>query len=168
MPVVTNKRFEASTLQVALRNVGRFWQFLLQHTRPSQILAATVLTLLAGLTEGLALVLLLPLLHLLDSAASPTQSKAWLPEVLQSLGIQPNLVGILTIFLGLVAARSLVNRERGLYLCALELDFIRDVRVGLYSGIAHANWPFLRKMRSTDLLSALTAETDRLDLATHF
>jgi ATP-binding cassette subfamily C protein len=167
-PAVTKGRSEDSALQ-AFHEIRRFGWFLLQRTRPSQVLIATVLALLGGLSEGLTLVLLIPLLRLLDPAAGSAQeSNAWLPHVLQSFGIRPNLVGVLTIFLGLVVARSLINRQRGLYLSALRLNLIRDIRIGLYSGIAHANWSFLRRMRSTDLLSALTAEADRLDSAALF
>jgi ATP-binding cassette subfamily C protein len=165
---MTAERFQASAPQV-FREIVRFWRFLLQHTSPTRIAIATALTLLAGLSEGLALALLIPLLRFLDTGMNSAQeSEAWLPHVLQFLGIRPNLVGILTIFLGLVAARSLINRQRGLYVNALRLDFIRDMRIGLYSGIAHANWLFLRRMRSTDFLSALTAETDRFNYASHF
>jgi ATP-binding cassette, subfamily C, bacterial len=162
---VTDEPSEASALQ-AFREMGRFWQFLLQRTKRSQILIATVLALLGGLSEGLTLVLLIPLLGLLDPAAGSAQeSQAGLPHVLQFLGIQPNLVGVLAIFLTSVVARSLINRQRSVYLSALRLYVIRDIRIGLYSGIAHANWSFLRSMRSTDLLSALTAETGRLEAA---
>jgi len=158
----------ASALQ-AFREIGRFWRFLLQRTSPSRILTATFLALLASLSEGLTLIFLIPLLRLLDPATGLSlDSKAWLPHVLQGLGIRPNLVGVLTIFLGLVAARSLINRQRNLYLTALRLDLMRDIRIGLYSGIAHAKWSFLRRIRPSDLLSALTAETDRLDSAAHF
>jgi ATP-binding cassette subfamily C protein len=164
-PAVTDERSEASALQ-AFREIWRFWRFLVQRTSPSRIWIATVLALLGGVSEGLTLVLLIPLLRLLDPAAGSAQeSKAWLPHVLQSLGIEPNLIGVLTIFLGLVAARSLINRQRSVYVSALRLDIIRDIRIGLYSGVAHANWSFLRRMRPTDLLSALTAETGRLDSA---
>lgn len=162
---MTSKRSEVSTRQ-AFREIGRFWRFLLQHTSPLQILVATLLALLASLSEGLALVVLIPLLRSLDPAAGSAHGS--LSHVLQSLNIQPNLVGILMIFLGLVTVRALINRQRGLYLGALRLNLMRDIRVGLYSGIAHANWPFLRRMRPTELLTALTAETDRLDSAALF
>jgi ATP-binding cassette subfamily C protein len=106
---------------------------------------------------------------LLDPAAASAQGpEAWLPHALQSWDIRPSLVAVLIIFLGVVAARSVINRVRGLYLGALRLNLMGDIRIGLYSGIAHANWSFLRKMRPPDLLSALTAETDRVDSAVLF
>src|SRR6266566_1435083 len=129
MPAVTEERSEASALR-AFREMGRFWRFLLQKTSPSQIFTATGLALFGALSEGLTLVLLIPLLRLLDpAAASAQESKAWLPNVLEFVGIRPNLVGILMIFLGLVAARSVINRQRGLYLSALRLNLLRDIRI---------------------------------------
>jgi len=162
---VTGERSEASALR-AFREIARFWRFLLQRTSLWQIFIATSVALFGALSEGLTLVLLIPLLRLLDPAtASAQDTKGWLPHVLQSAGVRPNITGILMIFLCLVAARSLINRQRRLYLSALRLNLMRDIRIKLYSGIAHANWSFLRKMRPADLLSALTAEIDRLDNA---
>jgi ATP-binding cassette subfamily C protein len=165
---VTDERSELSAQQ-AFREIGRFGRFLFQRTGPSQMLIATLLALLGGLSEGVTLSLLLSLLRLLDSAAgSARESMTWLPHVFQSLGIRLNLLGFLTIFLGMAAARSLINRQRFLYLSTLRLNLMRNMRVGLYSGIAQANWPFLRRARPGDLLSALTAEIDRLDVAAHY
>ncbi len=92
----------------------------------------------------------------------------WLPPLLHSLGVQLNLISVLALFLCLAAARSLLNRQGDVYSNGLRLNFLRDTRVGLYSAIAHANWSFLRQRRPADLLSALTAETDRLDSAVYY
>jgi ABC-type transport system involved in cytochrome bd biosynthesis fused ATPase/permease subunit len=93
---------------------------------------------------------------------------AWLPPLLHSLGVQLNLISVLALFLCLAAARSLLNRQGDVYSNGLRLNFLRDTRVGLYSAIAHANCSFLRQRRPADLLSALTAETDRLDSAVYY
>jgi ATP-binding cassette, subfamily C, bacterial len=162
---VSDERSPSSALD-AILEIGRFWRFLLQYTSSRQILVASALALLASLSEGLTLVILVPLLRLLDPATGYEQASMAAPShILQSLGIRLNLVGVLTIFLCVAAARSLINRQRTLYFSALRLQAVRDMRIGLYSAIARANWSFLRKIRRTDLLSALTAEAERLDFA---
>jgi ATP-binding cassette subfamily C protein len=165
---VNEERTSSSVLD-ALRQIVRFWRALLTGVGARQALAASALVLLSGLSEGLALLFLIPLLQSLDPTASPLQGgAAWLSQRLQDVGLRLNLIGVLVFFLGLVAARSVLNRQRELNLNGLRLKFLRDTRVGLYSAIAHANWSFLRRKRPADLLSALTAETDRLDTAVHY
>ena len=152
-----------------IHEIGRFWRLLLQNTSPSQILLVNSLVLLASVSEGFMLGLLLPLLHALDPSGRPTEeSGAALARILRYFDIQPNLSGVLGIFLSFVVIRSLINRQRQLYFNALRLYVVRGIRIALYSGIAHANWLFLKKMRTSDLLSALTTETDRIDRAIHY
>ena len=153
----------------AVRQIRRFWQLLLQRTTPRRVLIVGTLALSASLTEALALFLLVPLLQMLDPTAGAGQSaKAWFSYLLQSLGVRPNLLVVLAIFVAIMTTRSLINRQASLHLESLQLDLIRNVRVDLYSAIAHANWSFLRHARRSEFLSALTVETDRLDLAVHF
>lgn len=153
----------------ALRQIVRFWQALLGRVSLRQALVASALTLLGGLSEGLALLYVVPLVRSLDAAADSMQEgMAWLPQLLNRFGLQSSLIGVLTVFIGLVSARSLLIRQSDLYLSGLHLNLIRDVRVELYSAIAHANWSFLRQKRPATLLSALTTECERLDSAVHF
>ena len=141
---------KASALQ-AFREIGRFWRLLLQGTRPSQILIATVLALMAGLTELTPLVLLIPLLHLLDPAAGSTQdSQAWLPHVLQYLAFH-HLFDILQIFLGLVVG-PIANQSPTWSLfdrCPAQFP-ARYTRSTLFRHRAR-KLVVLRRMRPTDL-----------------
>ena len=153
----------------ALRQIVRFWGTLLAQAGARKMLLASALTLLSGLSEGLALLFLAPLIQSLDPVAGAKEgAMAWLPQFAQRFGMRLNLVGVLALFLGVVVVRSFLNRQRDLTLIRLRLNFLRDTRVGLYSAIAHANWSFLRERRPADLLSALTAETDRLNNAVYY
>lgn len=152
----------------ALRQIAGVWRIILSRITRRQFLIATLLTLLAGLSEGLSLLALAPLLQSLNGAAPIEGPLAWLPGTLRGFGFQPGLEAYLFVVLGLVVARSLLSGRRDLYLTTLRLDLIRDMRADLYSAIAHANWPFLRQKRTADLLSALTGDADRLDSVFHF
>ena len=164
-----NEARSSASVVDALREIVRFWRALLKQAGARQVLVASGLALLSGLSEGLALLFLIPLIGSLDAAATPAQgAMAWLPPLLHSLGVRLNLISVLALFLCLAAARSLLNRQGDVYSTGLRLNFLRDTRVGLYSAIAHANWAFLRQRRPADLLSALTAETDRLDSAVYY
>lgn len=164
-----NEEPSAASVLEALRQIVRFWRTLLAQAGGRKMLVASALTLLSGLSEGLALLFLAPLIQSLDPSAGAIEgAMAWLPQLLQRFGMRLNLIGVLTLFFALVVARSFLIRQSDLELTRLRLNFLRDARVGLYSAIAHANWSFLRQRRPADLLSALTAETDRLDSAVYF
>jgi ATP-binding cassette subfamily C protein len=153
----------------ALRQICRFWRLLFERTTAARLLGASSLILIAGLSEGSTLILLIPLLQTLDpSAVNGAPSSSWLHSIFQSVGLRPTLVGILAVFIVFVTVRSLIVRLRDLTLYTLRLQLIRNIRVRLYSAIAHASWSFLRRNRRADYLTALTSETDRLDRAVYF
>ncbi|RTL82487.1 MAG: ABC transporter ATP-binding protein [Hyphomicrobiales bacterium] len=159
----------AATVLDALRQIARFWRLLVAEVGARRLFIASALALSSGLSEGAALLFLVPLIQSLDPAGGPTQGPmTWLPHWLQRLGVQLNLTSVLAIFIAVAAARSLLNRRSDLYLTNLRLNFLSETRVRLYSAIAHANWSFLRRLRPADLLAALTAETDRLDTAVYY
>jgi ATP-binding cassette subfamily C protein len=165
---VNEERSSTSVLD-ALHQIVQFRRMLLARVGLRQALVASALVLLSGLSEGLALLFLIPLIRSLDAAAGAAQgAAAWLPQLLQGFGLRLNLTGVLALFIGVVTARSFLNRQRSFYLNGLRLNLVRDIRVGLYSAIAYANWSFLRRRRPATLLSALTAEADRLDNAIYF
>ena len=149
----------------ALRQIGRFWRLVFERTTVARLLVASCLILIAGLSEGSALILLIPLLQTLNNGAP---SSSWLHNIFQSIDLRPTLVGVLAVFILVVMARSLIVLLRDLTLYELRLQLIRNIRVRLYSAIAHASWTFLRQNRRADYLTALTSETDRLDQAAYF
>ena len=158
----------ASTFQ-ALRQIIRFWRALFEQAGTQNVLVGNALSLLAGLSEGLALLFLVPLIQTLDPTAGVAQgATSWLPQLLKSVGINLDLSGVLALFIGLAASRALLSRQSDLYLSSLRFNFSREIQVRLYSAIAHANWAFLRRRRPADLLAALTTETDRLDAAVSY
>ena len=149
----------------AMRQIGRFWRVVFERTTAARLLVASGLILIAGLSEGSTLILLIPLLQTLNNEAP---SSWWLHNIFQSVGLRPTLVGVLAVFILFVTARSLIVRLRDLTLYKLRLQLIRNIRIRLYSAIAHASWSFLRGNRRADYLTALTSETDRLDRAAYF
>lgn len=163
------KNNSPAAIREALRQIILFGRSLLARIGARRMSGASALALLAGLSEGLALLFLVPLIQSLDPAGGAAQGpEARIPAMLRQFGVKLDLVGVLALFVALAAARALLARQSDLYLTALRLNFLRDVRVDLYSAIAHANWTFLRQRRPADLLAALTAETDRLDTAVYF
>lgn len=127
------------------------------------------LILAAGLTDGIGLVMLVPLLESLDRTAPPNglAAKA-LTRLCAAAGLPLTLPTLILIFLMLVASRAVMVRSRDMRLTDIRLHMIARLRVRLYRAIAHASWPFLSQSRSADLSAALITEVDRVGQGTFF
>ena len=100
----------------ALRQIGHFWRLVFERTTAARLLVASGLILIAGLSEGSTLILLIPLLQTLDNGAP---SASWLHNLFQGVGLRPTLVGVLAVFIVFVTVRSLIVRLRDLTLYTL-------------------------------------------------
>jgi len=139
-------------------------------TLPRQVVLALVLMGGLTLTEGVGLLLLVPLLQLagLDiqtgGAGRVVELIAWL---FGAANLHPSLLVVLGVYLAVIAARALLLRRQMIAITELHTRFAAHLRVRLYRAISGADWPFLARCRASDLTHALTAEIDRVAAATH-
>jgi ATP-binding cassette subfamily C protein len=134
-------------------------------------IAGTVgLMFLFSLSEGIGIALLLPILQLsgfdLGAQGAVGRYASAVASVFESAGLHPSLLLLLMVFAGLVGARSLLGRWQIVAMCSVQQNFGARLRQRLYHAIANANWLALSRMRSSDLTHALTAEIDRIEVAT--
>ena len=119
------------------------------------------LTVLAGLTEGLSLVILVPLVAI----AMPGGSEALgnLPLVGDTLARwSPDLETLLAIFIGLVILQALLSRAKALFNQRTIQDVSARLRTQLFDSISYARWEALHNRRSSDLNHALTHDVDNV------
>ena len=122
---------------------------------------------LVAVTEGIGLLLLLPLLELVSGGgAVPAGRLFGIAELLG--GERPALGRVLTIFLLLVVCRALLVRLRELKLSEIQLGFTNHLRTGLYAAIGRASWSFLMQRRTSQMAHVLTVDIDRVGQGTHF
>ena len=132
--------------------------------------ALTVLFLVfAGLTDGISVLLLVPILNLLDPVRSggavhiPTGlATRWLGSA-----ITVDLPTILFLFVVIVTIRSAFMRYKDLFTAALTQDFVNQLRNDVFASVAHARWAFLLRLRGSDINHALTADVDRVSVAVY-
>ena len=134
-------------------------------------IAGTVgLMFLFSLSEGIGIALLLPILQLsgfdLGAQGAVGHYAKAVASAFESAGLHPGLLLLLMVFAGLVGARALLGRWQIVAMCSVQQNFGARLRQRLYHAIAHANWLALSRMRSSDLTHALTAEIDRVEVAT--
>ena len=118
-----------------------------------------VLMIGAGLTEGISISLLGPLLVLIGDNPGGTGVAHGLTERMSHLfGVTPTLPLILVIFVAAMLCRAIFVRQRDLTIFRLHTGFTDALRQRLYRAIAEARWAFLAKERLSHLARALTAD----------
>ncbi|MFN4019906.1 MAG: ABC transporter ATP-binding protein [Erythrobacter sp.] len=119
------------------------------------------LTAVAGLTEGLSLVLLVPLVALAMPDGSPMLYD--IPVLGASLRRwQPGLGLLLTAFVLLVMMQALLSRAKTLYNMRLTQDISARLRAGLFKSMSYARWDTLHQRRTSDLNHTLTNDVDSI------
>ena len=141
-------------------------RYLIRHA-PAHMLLAQVFMVLASITEGLSVLLLVPILKLIDPAhADPTLAISTGPfgELLGS-HVRVGLASVLTGLVIVIVVRAALIRQKDIFTSALMYDFINSLRNGLFESVAGARWSFLARVRGSDINHALTADIDRVQMA---
>jgi ATP-binding cassette, subfamily C, bacterial len=112
--------------------------------------SALALNALAGLTEGIGVLALVPLLKLLGigDGAAP---------------LDPRFFAlVLTGYVLLVGGAALIGRARNLTAQALTLEFLDRLRADLHAAVLNMEWRAFRKRRAADLQQVMTGEIGRI------
>ncbi|TIU93147.1 MAG: ABC transporter ATP-binding protein, partial [Mesorhizobium sp.] len=147
-----------------LRDVAGFGG-VMAHIGGQRTLTALAFLVLGSLTEGLSILLLIPLLHLIGSADQDFAVRV--PGALRWLvpGGTLSLATVLCLLVALVALQAMFNRFKSLYMARLLYDFVNRVRMNLFESIGKARWGVFTRMRSSDLDHAMTGDIDRVQAA---
>jgi ATP-binding cassette subfamily C protein len=125
---------------------------------------ALLFLILGSLTEGVSILLLVPLLHLVGRADQDFAVR--LPNNDFVRWLVPDgtlqLTTVLCALVGLVAVQAAFNRFKSVYMARLLFDFINRLRMNLFESIGKARWGVFSRMRSSDLDHALTGDIDRV------
>ncbi|MDH4215359.1 MAG: ABC transporter ATP-binding protein/permease [Gallionella sp.] len=144
------------------------------HFNSSAIRRAVALNFAAAFTEGIGLMLLLPLLSLagvLEQSGTGGASQGWtakIGEYVSSTGIAWNIETALLVFVALIFLQSQLALHRDRVANALQLRFGDHLRKELYAAITRARWSFLTGKHSAELLNTLGTEVQRIGSGTYF
>ncbi|MDP1837837.1 MAG: ABC transporter ATP-binding protein [Reyranella sp.] len=126
---------------------------------PRRLVYVAVLILLAGLSDGVGLVLLVPLLSSLGAPMPVmTGAAAWLFALLPG-----TLAGLLLLFVGVAVLRAVVARLQSNAIARLRFDYAIDLKTRTYAAIANASWSYLRRKRTADFHALFASEIDRIE-----
>jgi len=132
---------------------------------PQKVLTAIILMVVISFTEGIGLVLLIPLLQLVGidvQQGSIGQISAYVNSIFAAFNIQPTLVIVLGIYVLVISVTAILYRWETIISLEVQTDFISKLRKKLYSSITNSNWLFFSSNRSSDFSHLLTDEIDRV------
>jgi ATP-binding cassette, subfamily C, bacterial len=132
---------------------------------PRRALLALVLTAAVGLTEGVSLLLLIPLLQLAGVAVegSVGNLSTRLASLFDAVGVRPTLLAVLVLYVVLTIIQASLIRARSLADAVAVQRYTLALRERLYSAIARARWLVVSRIRTSDVTYALTTAVDQVD-----
>jgi ATP-binding cassette subfamily C protein len=124
-----------------------------------------------GMTEGISLLMLVPLLQLVGldvQQGTLGQIAEFVSSLFTDIGIRPTLFTVLGVYVIIVVIHSLLKRWESSVSLTLQYEFVVRLRQRLYRAIANTNWLFFVRHRSSDFAHALTIEMERVGAATYY
>ena len=138
---------------------------------PRRISLTLILMVFISLTEGVGLLLLVPLLQLVGlnvSAGALGEIAGFVSTVFSYLHIKPTLVVVIIIYIIIISLNALLTRLQSISTAKIEYDFSAHLRKRLFQSISKSNWLYFSRNRSSDLAHALTYEIERISSGTYF
>lgn len=127
---------------------------------------------LFSLTEGAGVAMLFPTLQLagydLESQGKVGHYARMVGNALTAVGLHPTLPLMLSLYILVIATRSLIDRFRNVSDAQVHRRLEDVMRRRLYKAISDASWQFISRSRMSDFNHALTAEMERITTAAAF
>ena len=143
-----------------------YWALIKQHNR-WQLLSLFGLMLLASLTEGVGILLLVPLLDLLSGhSAQGIGQILW--KVFDTLSIPQSIGGVLATFVFLVAFRSAIQFGRDQLSVMVQHTIVDRLRLECFAALMRVEWRWLINSRKSDQASLLLTDVSRVGIGLNF
>jgi ATP-binding cassette subfamily C protein len=142
-----------------LADLKAAWRLRGPSIGPRRLVYVAALILLAGVSDGIGLVLLVPLLNSLGAPMPVVTGVAgWLFARLPG-----TLAGLLLVFLAIAVLRAVVDRLQSNAIAQLRFDYAVGLKTRTYAAIANASWSHLRRKRTADFHALFASEIDRVE-----
>ena len=146
---------------VAKHGEGRVLRFLAGEINRPRALLLAGLSLASAISEGVGLVMLVPLLALVsDSGDAGPDIMNWVRDLGLPIAIGP----LLLVFVGVIALRGVLNYYRALVDLKLQRELVDGLRLRAWKALLHCDWRVLSAMRQSDNASLLITTMDRVGM----
>ena len=154
-----------------IMNALRKFLYTLIHIMSWKVTLALGLMVCLGLTEGVSLLMLVPLLQLVGldvQEGTLGRIAEFISSVFATLGMQPTLITVLGFYVLIIIIHSLLKRWENSVSLTLQYEFVVRLRQQLYEAIANTSWLFFVRSRASDFVHALTIEMERVGATTYY
>jgi ATP-binding cassette subfamily C protein len=135
-----------------------------------RLIAAILLAALYSLTEGIGILLLIPTLQIaglnLMGQGKLQSYSAYVYRALARVHLTPSLPVLLIIFLVLISARTIMAKLQSVIGASVREGIEAYLRERMHQAIVAADWLFLCRKKSADLVHVLTSEVERVGAIT--
>jgi len=150
-----------------------FWSYISNFVglMPGRITLTLSLMVFISLTEGISLLLLVPLLQLVGlnvDGGSLGQIAGFVSSIFNYLHIKPTLIVVIVIYIVIISLNAFLTRLQSVTASKIEYDFAAHLRKRLFQAITHSKLLYFSRKRSADLAHALTYEIERISSGTYF
>jgi len=147
----------------------RIFLHLLSEAPRGRVVVLFVLMLLAGLSEGMGILLLVPLLEILQNGGDSRNGLIRsVVAAIQSVGLPISVVGLLTAFLLLVAFSSAIQYSRERLGATLQHALVDRLRQSCFAALLGAEWRWLAAGRKADHANMLLTDVSRVGIGLYF
>ena len=143
--------------------------FAIWHRGRAAMLRSVLLLVLSALTEGAGLLLLVPMLAQagVSLGSGPMDGMARrVGALLLSVGLPMSLPVVLAVTVVVLGVRTLLVQAESVQSARLAQHVVSQERQRLFRAIVSLPWPKFVRMRSADVVQALTVYTDHANAAT--
>ena len=147
--------------------VIRFARTLPRRHRLAVGVTAAVAVIVVGL-DTVALTLVVPTVQFLTSTgvdASGDEALGWLRPIFEAVGIPYTLTWTVSLVLLATVARAAFMFIQGWLGALFAARYEADLKIGAYSAIMGAGWPFFLRQRSGDIANTIMVECSRSGVA---
>jgi ATP-binding cassette subfamily C protein len=130
----------------------------------SKVFLSVLLQIVAGLTQGIGLLMLIPLLGMAGVIPSPQAASGTVGHLLrflQQLGIPQGLITVLLFYILVVSITASISKYLEVVNATIQQGFIRSLKNRLYTAIGRSEWLFVSRLRMSDVAHEITVEVQR-------
>jgi ATP-binding cassette subfamily C protein len=130
----------------------------LARNDPVRLAWALIVLSAAALSQGIGLLLLIPILEIagVGSVHSSGGAAGLIRSAVEAVGVPLTLPALLIVYVGVVAVAAALGAYQTVLLTRYRLEFVDDLRSRLYAAVARADWRHLLRVHRSDLLATLT------------
>ncbi|MGO9376012.1 MAG: ABC transporter ATP-binding protein [Syntrophobacteraceae bacterium] len=126
------------------------------------------MVVLLGLTEGVGLIMLIPLLHLIgfDEGGTSDRTSLFVRAFFDKTGLPLTLATILCAYMVIVGTHAIASRYQEVLNARLSFGYTQFMQDRFYNAFARAEWLCSTQMSGSNVIRVLTSDLVRIGYAT--